>query len=59
MAAHFNSRAVWINLRDEFPHSYTLDAARERLSRKLARPADTDLAIEVGGQAVGSIGLTL
>jgi [ribosomal protein S5]-alanine N-acetyltransferase len=59
MAAHFNSRAIWRNLRDEFPHPYTLDIARERLARKLARPAGSDLAIEVDGQAVGSIGLTL
>ena len=59
MAKHFNSRNIWLNLRDEFPHPYTLDIARERLARKLARSAGSDLAIEVDGQAVGSIGLTL
>lgn len=57
MAEHFNNRAIWLNLRDEFPHPYTLEMARERLAQKLARPAGSDLAIEVDGQAVGSIGL--
>jgi RimJ/RimL family protein N-acetyltransferase len=59
MAAHFDSRAIWHNLRNAFLYPYTLDVARERLARKLARPTGTDLAIEVDGQAVGSIGLTL
>ena len=59
MAAHFDSRAIWRNLRDEFPHPYTIDVARERLARKLTRTPGTDLAIEVDGQAVGSIALTL
>lgn len=59
MARHFNSMAIRRNLRDEFPHPYTLDVARERLVRKMARPAGTDLAVEVDGEAVGSIGLTL
>ncbi len=59
MAKHFNSRNIWLNLRDEFPHPYTLDVARERLARKMARPPGSDLAIEVDGEAAGSIGLTL
>ena len=59
MAKHFDSRNVWLNLRDEFPHPYTLEVAHDRLARKMARPEGTDLAIEVDGEAVGSIGLTL
>lgn len=59
MAKHFDNRNIWLNLRDEFPQPYTLDVARERLARKMARPPGTDLAIEVDGEAVGSIGLTL
>ncbi|MFA7296050.1 MAG: GNAT family protein [Dehalococcoidia bacterium] len=59
MARHFDSAAIRRNLRDEFPNPYTLDAARDRLAIKLARPAGSDLAIEVDGEAVGSIGLTL
>lgn len=59
MANHFNSRAIWENLRDEFPHPHTLETARQRLARKLSRPAGTDLAIEVDEAAVGSIGLAL
>lgn len=59
MAVHFNSPLIWRNLRDEFPHPYTVEIAQERLAKKIARPLGTDLAIDVDGQAVGSIGLTL
>ena len=59
MAKHFNSRNVWLNLRDDFPHPYTIDVAHERVARKMARLPGVDLAVEVDGEAVGSIGLTL
>ncbi len=59
LARHANSRAIWRNLRDRFPHPYT--RADAELWIRLAREADpeTHFAIAVGGEAVGSIGFEL
>ena len=56
VARHANDREVWINLRDRFPHPYTLDDARAWIDRLVAQPVATDFAIEVDGRAVGAIG---
>ena len=56
LARHANNRNVWLNLRDAFPHPYTLADARMRiLSLTAARPV-THFAIAINGQAIGSIG---
>ena len=59
LVRHANDREVWINLRDQFPHPYTIDDAREWV--QLAREAqpETSFAIAVDGEAVGGIGITL
>ena len=54
-----NDRAVWRNLRDLFPHPYTEAAADDWLSFAAATPAPSGIyAIEVEGEAVGTIGVT-
>jgi RimJ/RimL family protein N-acetyltransferase len=57
LAAHANNRAVWRNLRDTFPHPYTLSDAHGWIG---ARESDQEplgqFAIEVAGDAVGGIG---
>lgn len=57
LARHADSRAVWLNLRDRFPHPYTRKDARAwiRAARRSRPP--TFFAIDVGGEAVGAIGL--
>ncbi len=50
---------VWRNLRDAFPHPYTLDHARGFIEHVQGRPSGCHLAIVIEGQAVGSIGLKL
>jgi RimJ/RimL family protein N-acetyltransferase len=59
LARHANSRPVWENLRDAFPHPYTRSHAVRFLAR--AAPADppSHFAIVVGGEAVGGIGYHL
>ena len=59
LARHANNRNVWLQLRDQFPHPYTIDDARRFIA--FARNADpeTEFAITVGGLAVGAIGVTL
>jgi RimJ/RimL family protein N-acetyltransferase len=59
LARHANNRKVWINLRDRFPHPYTLDDARAFLAYACAKQPETFFAIAVGGDAVGGIGFTL
>src|SRR5215831_10797786 len=59
LVKHANNRRVWRNLRDSFPHPYTLADARQWI--EIANPAGpiTNFAIVVDGAAVGGIGLML
>lgn len=54
-----NNRRLWLNLRDAFPHPYTRADADTWVRRVAGHEPPTQCAIEVGGEAVGSIGLTL
>ncbi len=56
---HANNRNVSINLRDRFPFPYELEQARTFLKWIGEQPAPTVWAIDVDGEAVGSIGLEL
>jgi [ribosomal protein S5]-alanine N-acetyltransferase len=51
--------AVAAHLRDRFPHPYTPTDAERWLSIATAAVPVTNFAIEVGGEAVGGIGLVL
>lgn len=56
---HANNRNVSINLRDRFPHPYTINDARTWLDSVVGIKPETNFAIAVGGEAVGGIGFTL
>jgi [ribosomal protein S5]-alanine N-acetyltransferase len=57
LAANANNKKIWMNLRDAFPFPYTLTNAV--LWIELSKESATNFAIDVDGQAVGDIGLTL
>src|SRR5262245_43670016 len=59
LAVHANNRNIWRNLRDAFPHPYTLEDARAFIRLALARTPESFFAIAVDGAAVGGIGFTL
>ena len=59
IASYANNRRVWINLRDRFPHPYTLDDARAFIRWAIASDPETMFAVVVDDDAVGGIGLTL
>lgn len=59
LAQHADNRQVWLNLRDLFPHPYTLADAEEYIARVAAEVPVTRFAIEVGHVAIGSVGLKL
>jgi RimJ/RimL family protein N-acetyltransferase len=59
IAFHANNRKIWLNLRDTFPHPYSLKDAREFIAEARSQTPETDFAIAVEGRAVGAIGFRL
>lgn len=54
-----NNKEVWRNLRDIFPHPYTVGDAEDWIAMSNAVWPPNNFAIDVGGSAVGGIGLML
>ena len=59
LARHANNRSVWLQLRDRFPHPYTIDDARRFIAFANQADPETEFAITVGDLAIGAIGVTL
>ena len=59
LSRHADDIRIWRNVRDRFPHPYTVEHAREWIGSSSAADPTTDLAITVDGEAVGGIGLVL
>lgn len=59
IACYANNRRIWLNLRDRFPHPYTIDDARRFLSSVIGQAPETVFAIDIDGEAAGAIGLIL
>jgi len=59
LVRYANNRKIWRNLRDEFPHPYTLADARQWIERASVVGPETSFAIVLAGAAAGSIGLRL
>lgn len=57
LARHANDREVWLNLRDAFPHPYTLDDARAYVAHVRGDERPIRFGIVVDGEAAGTIGL--
>jgi len=56
---HANNPKIWRNVRDMFPHPYTLADAQWWIDKESASASSTNFAIVVDGAAVGGIGLVL
>lgn len=54
---HANNRAVWRNMRDRFPHPYTVEDAWRWIELNNTVFPETNFAISVEGVAVGGIGI--
>jgi len=59
IAKYANNRKIWLNLRDGFPHPYTLDDANRFIANAAAKRPETFFAIASSKEAIGSIGLSL
>jgi RimJ/RimL family protein N-acetyltransferase len=59
LVKHANSRAVWLNMRDAFPHPYTQSSAQAFLENCRQQNPKTFFAIATPQEAIGGIGLHL
>ena len=59
IAKYANNRSIWLNLRDGFPHPYSIDDANKFIANALAKKPETYFAIGSRKEAIGSIGLTI
>ena len=59
LVRHANNYKIWRNLRDSFPHPYTLADAEQWISFTQQQSPQTFFSIEVGGEAVGGVGLEM
>lgn len=59
LAQHANNRKIWRNVRDRFPHPYTLADAEAWIAFADAQDPCTNFAIVVGDEAAGGIGFVL
>jgi RimJ/RimL family protein N-acetyltransferase len=59
VANYADNRKIWLNLRDGFPHPYTLDHAKQFIHNALAKQPQTFFAIASQQEAIGSIGLDM
>lgn len=55
VALHANDREVWRNMRDRFPHPYTVKDAKDWIAFVATVPPGTNFTIEIEGTAVGGI----
>jgi RimJ/RimL family protein N-acetyltransferase len=56
---HANNRKIWLNLRDVFPHPYTLENAHGFLGFVTKEDPPTTFAIATTAEAIGCIGLQI
>src|SRR4029453_2198626 len=59
LARHANNRKIWLSLRDRFPHPYTQGDAGAFIAHVKQQEQPTVWAIDVAGEAAGTIGITL
>src|SRR3954452_15964908 len=59
LAKHADNRKIWLNVRDRFPHPYTLGDAEAWVAGMISADPETQFAIEVDGEAAGGVGLFL
>lgn len=57
LARYANNRKIWANVRDAFPHPYTLKHAIDFIDFLQHNDQEKVFAIEMEGEAVGSVGL--
>jgi len=57
VASNANNRKIWLGVRDLFPHPYTIQDAHKFLQLAISEQPEMKFCIEIGGAAVGGIGV--
>ena len=57
LARHANNRAIWLNLRDRFPHPYTPADAEAYIRAVANHRPPTSFVVEVDGEPEGGVSL--
>jgi ribosomal-protein-alanine N-acetyltransferase len=57
LAAISNNKKIWLNVRDRFPHPYTVGNAVEWIALTLSQKPIQNMAITFNGKIAGSIGV--
>jgi RimJ/RimL family protein N-acetyltransferase len=52
-----DDRAVWLHLRDRFPHPYAREDAERWIAHARAATPPADLAVTLDGRVIGGVGL--
>jgi [ribosomal protein S5]-alanine N-acetyltransferase len=52
-----NNKKIWINLRDQFPHPYTVHDAIQWINHTSTQNPAVNMAIIIGGKVAGGIGV--
>ena len=59
LAVICNNKKIWLNVRDRFPHPYTVNNAVEWIAHTATEKPPQNMAIVVNGQIAGAIGVTI
>ncbi len=59
LTAIANNKKIWLNVRDRFPHPYTVDDAIQWITYTSSQKPLQNFAITYNGQIAGSIGVLL
>ncbi len=59
LVRHASNRHIWNNVRDFFPYPYTPRDAHSWVRSNKSYQQPNNLAVEIGGEAVGNIGFTV
>ncbi len=59
LVRYADNRKIWLNLRDAFPNPYTRGDAQHFIRSVRDRQPETTFAIDINGEAAGSIGFQL
>lgn len=57
LVAAADDRAVWLHLRDRFPHPYRREDAERWIAHTRVTAPATDLAVTLDGRVIGGVGL--
>jgi RimJ/RimL family protein N-acetyltransferase len=59
ISKYANNRKIWLNLRDGFPHPYSIENAKQFIGNAISKHPRTFFAITSSREAIGSIGISI